>query len=250
MYWDLTYCKFSASIQERIKEIIDNPKDPKKIHKTLEIRKWNPRRKADALQAAGLQTAHHIKWMQFITLNCSCPDHICSVFDKVIYLQSSIMQQSQLRTSYKQRSYSAVKAIFSYIKAEWDGRSCAEPSAVGGAGGCACVCLVCRGARAGPAAHAHTCAPSPGACPGSWHDLQSASFNPALVGTAPSSVHSEDVFCSHRNRCTSEGERQKNEAEQKCAVWIDRSGCGALHKVAKGWRQWAAWFICGYVIKE
>ena len=39
-----------------------------------------------------------------------------------------------------------------------------------------------------------------------------------LVGTAPSSVHSEDVFCSHRNRCTSEGGRQKNEAEQKCAV--------------------------------
>lgn len=104
--------------------------------------------------------------MQFITLNCSCPDHICSVFDKVISLQSSIMQQSQLRMSYKQRSYSAVKAIFSYIKAEWDGTSSAEPSAVPGSRWlCMCAPRVTRGQRmrAGPAAHAHTCAHTCGA---------------------------------------------------------------------------------------
>lgn len=146
MSWDLTYWKFSASVQGRIKKI--NPKDPKKIHKTLEIRKWNQRRKADALKAAGLRIACHIKWMQFITLNCSCPDHICSVLDKVISLQSSIMQQSQLRTSYKQRSYSAVKAIFSYIKAEWDRTGSAEPSPVPGSRWlCMCVPRVTRGQR-------------------------------------------------------------------------------------------------------
>lgn len=217
MSWDLTYCKFSASVQKRVQEIIDNLKDPKKIHNTLEIRKWNPRRKPDALQAARLQIAHHIKWMQLITLNCSCPDHICSVFDKVISLQSSIMQQSQLRTSYKQRSYSAVKAIFSYIKAEWDGTSSAEPSAVPGRQWlCMCEPRVTRGQPP-----ALTCAhtrvgPPPVAFPGSWHKLQRAHLNPVFglhVGTSPSSVHSDDVFCSHRNRCTLEGERQKETEE-------------------------------------
>lgn len=70
------------------------------------------------------------------------------------------MQQSQLGTSYKQRSYSAVKAIFSYIKAEWDGRSSADPSAVPGSRWqCMCMPGVTRGQRvhAGPA-RAHTCA--------------------------------------------------------------------------------------------
>lgn len=170
--------------------------------------------------------------MQFITLNCSCPDHICSVLDKVISLQSSIMQQSRLRTGYKQRSYSAVKVIFSYMKAEWDGRGSAEPSAVAGSRWlCMCVPRVTRGQQGQlpTLTRVHTrVGPSPLAFPGSWQKLQSVHLNPVLslhVGTSPSSVHSDDVFCCHRNRCTLEGERQKetekkqkNEIDQKSVV--------------------------------
>lgn len=94
----------------------------------------------------------------------------------------------------------------------------------------------------------------------SWQNLQSTDFNPALglhLGTSPSSVHSHDVFCSHRNQGALEGgkaegewEKQKNEADQKCAVGIDGSGCGDLQQLSKAWRQWAALFNCGYVIQE
>lgn len=110
----------------------------------------------------------HIKRMQFTVPNCSRSDYIRSVLDGVISSRSSIMQQSQRRTSDRQSGRSAVEAIFGRAKAERDGTDPAEPSAgrVGRARTAARGPLPARRPPVHTCVHAcvHTCAgSSPGA---------------------------------------------------------------------------------------